>query len=130
VKLSLTDAFLPMFAQCLHFGGVRRIGVRIGNSGILPVQREKAVARGLCRNAPGNLTQTAQATTDTRRAVMLSRIVAAICLLWAQVFVAVDRQSHSVSDTLYGVFPFVSCSFLPLDWIAHQCGSPLMSRDP
>jgi hypothetical protein len=24
-----------------------------------------------------------------------------------QVFVAVDRQSHSVSDTLYGVFPYV-----------------------
>ena len=34
-----------------------------------------------------------------------------------QVFVAVDRRSHSVSDTLYGVFPFVATTFLLLDWI-------------
>jgi hypothetical protein len=35
-----------------------------------------------------------------------------------QVFVAVDRRSHSVSDTFYGVFPFFSCCFLLLNWIA------------
>jgi hypothetical protein len=35
-----------------------------------------------------------------------------------QVFVAVDRKSHSVSDTLYGVFPFFAGAFLLLDWIA------------
>ena len=29
----------------------------------------------------------------------------------AQIFLAVDRRSHSVSDTLYGVFPFFVCSF-------------------
>lgn len=34
-----------------------------------------------------------------------------------QVFLAVDRRSHSVSDTLYGVFPFFACTFLLLDWI-------------
>jgi len=28
----------------------------------------------------------------------------------AQVFWAVDRRSHSVSDTLYGIFPFFSCA--------------------
>jgi hypothetical protein len=33
------------------------------------------------------------------------------------VFSAVDRHSHSVSDTLYGVFPFFVCTFLLLDWI-------------
>jgi hypothetical protein len=33
------------------------------------------------------------------------------------VFRAVDRHSHSVSDTLYGVFPFFSCTFLLLDWV-------------
>jgi hypothetical protein len=33
------------------------------------------------------------------------------------VFRAVDRHSHSVSDTLYGVFPFFACAFLLLDWI-------------
>jgi hypothetical protein len=36
----------------------------------------------------------------------------------AQVFWAIDRQSHSVSDTLYGVFPFFVCTFLLLDWVA------------
>jgi hypothetical protein len=33
------------------------------------------------------------------------------------VFAAVDRHSHSASDTLYGVFPFFVCTFLLLDWI-------------
>lgn len=33
------------------------------------------------------------------------------------VFTAVDRHSHSVSDTLYGVFPFFVCTFLLVDWI-------------
>jgi hypothetical protein len=33
------------------------------------------------------------------------------------VFLAVDRHSHSVSDTLYGVFPFFTCAFLLWDWI-------------
>jgi hypothetical protein len=44
-----------------------------------------------------------------------------VCLLAAvfcvTVFAAVDRHSHSVSDTLYGVFPFFVCTFLLLDWI-------------
>ena len=35
-----------------------------------------------------------------------------------QVFLAVDHKSHSVSDTLYGVFPFFACVFLLCDWIA------------
>lgn len=35
-----------------------------------------------------------------------------------QVFLAVDRHSHSASDTLYGVFPFFACTFLLVDWIA------------
>jgi hypothetical protein len=35
-----------------------------------------------------------------------------------QVFIAVDRHSHSASDTLYGVFPFFACAFLLFDWIA------------
>ena len=42
-----------------------------------------------------------------------------LCLLaaifCATVFFAVDRRSHSVSDTLYGVFPFFVCTFLLLD---------------
>lgn len=44
-----------------------------------------------------------------------------VCLLGglfcATVFRAIDRHSHSASDTLYGVFPFFVCTFLLLDWI-------------
>ena len=36
----------------------------------------------------------------------------------AQIFFAVDRHSHSVSDMFYGVFPYFSCAFLLFDWIA------------
>ena len=39
-------------------------------------------------------------------------------LFCLQVFVAIDRHSHSVSDTLYGVFPYFACSFLLLNWAA------------
>jgi len=45
----------------------------------------------------------------------LSLLAAGFCL---QVFIAVDRRSHSASDTLYGVFPFFACAFLLLEWIA------------
>src|SRR5271166_3457068 len=38
----------------------------------------------------------------------------------ATVFVAVDRHSHSVSDTLYGIFPFFVPTFLLLDWLARR----------
>ena len=47
-----------------------------------------------------------------------------ICLFAAifctTVFLAVDRHSHSVSDTLYGVFPFFVCTFLLLDWLGRR----------
>ena len=53
--------------------------------------------------------------------VPVSASGAVVCLLAAlfcvTVFVAVDRHSHSVSDTLYGVFPFFVCTFLLVDWI-------------
>ena len=34
-----------------------------------------------------------------------------------QVFFAIDRKSHSASDTLCGVFPFFACAFLLFDWL-------------
>ena len=36
------------------------------------------------------------------------------------VFRGVDRHAHSVSDTLYGVFPFFICTFLMLDWLGRK----------
>jgi len=44
-------------------------------------------------------------------------------LFCLQVFLAVDRHSHSVSDTLYGIFPFFVCCFFLVDWVgARTCG--------
>ena len=40
-----------------------------------------------------------------------------------QVFIAVDRESHSVSDTLYGVFPYIVPCFLVLVWVASKTSS-------
>ena len=41
-------------------------------------------------------------------------------LFCVTVFRAVDRNSHSASDTLYGVFPYFACTFLLLDWVARR----------
>ncbi len=37
-----------------------------------------------------------------------------------QVFIAVDRHSHSASDTLYGIFPFVVPCVMLLYWVASK----------
>lgn len=37
-----------------------------------------------------------------------------------QVFGAIDRHSHSASDTLYGVFPYFVCAAGLLNWIASK----------
>lgn len=44
-------------------------------------------------------------------------------LFCVTVFRAIDRHSHSVRDTLYGVFPFFVCTFLLLDWLGRKTGS-------
>jgi len=41
-----------------------------------------------------------------------------------QVFVAVDRNSHSVSDTFYGIFPYVVPTLILLYWLASKTSSP------
>lgn len=41
----------------------------------------------------------------------------AFCLM---VFLAVDRRSHSASDTLFGIFPYFAGVFLLVDWIASR----------
>ena len=43
-------------------------------------------------------------------------------LFCAQVFWFVDAHSHSVTDTLYGVFPFWAPPLLALAWIADRMG--------
>ena len=44
-------------------------------------------------------------------------IAALFCLT---VFRDIDKNSHSVADTLYGVFPFFVCTFLLVDWIGSR----------
>ena len=52
---------------------------------------------------------------------LLCALTAVFCV---QVFLAVDRHSHSASDTLYGIFPFVVPAFMLLEWIAaHTSGA-------
>jgi hypothetical protein len=38
----------------------------------------------------------------------------------ATCFIAIDRHSHSVSDTLYGIFPFWGTTFLLWDWLVRR----------
>jgi hypothetical protein len=45
-------------------------------------------------------------------------LVALALIFCVQVFIAVDRHSHSASDTLYGIFPFVVPVCIVLEWIA------------
>ena len=49
--------------------------------------------------------------------IILVLLAAAFCI---QVFIAVDRHSHSVSDTLYGIFPFVVPALMLLNWVASK----------
>jgi hypothetical protein len=41
-------------------------------------------------------------------------------LFCVQVFSAVDRHSHSASDTLYGIFPYVVPAAMLLNWLASR----------
>jgi hypothetical protein len=50
-------------------------------------------------------------------------LVLSAAVFCVQVFVAVDRNSHSVSDTLYGVFPFVVPCLMLLNWVASKTNS-------
>jgi uncharacterized membrane protein YbaN (DUF454 family) len=47
--------------------------------------------------------------------VILSLLTIAFCLT---AFIAVDRKSHSVSDTFYGIFLYFVSAFTLLFWIA------------
>ena len=46
----------------------------------------------------------------------------------AQVFIVVDRHSHSVSDTFYGIFPYFVPAFGILGWIASHTSSDSPGR--
>ncbi len=58
------------------------------------------------------------------RPVAVPGVLACLAMLAFDVlvFLAVDRQAHSVSDTLFGVFPFMVPAFLLLDWLAVRTG--------
>jgi len=52
-------------------------------------------------------------------------VTLAFCI---QVFIAVDHNSHSVSDTLYGIFPFVVPSLTLLYWVASKTSDPSIKK--
>jgi hypothetical protein len=41
-------------------------------------------------------------------------------LFSAQVFLAIESHSHSVSDTFYGIFPYIVPSWMLVYWIASK----------
>lgn len=46
-------------------------------------------------------------------------------LFCLQVFTAIDSHSHSVSDTLYGIFPFWVSAWTLFGWVASRtCQKP------
>ena len=47
-------------------------------------------------------------------------VTAAAAAYMAQVFLAIDAHSHSVSDTLYALYPHWGVTFLGWDWIARH----------
>jgi len=47
-------------------------------------------------------------------------ITAAALAFVANCFIAIDRHSHSASDTLYGLFPYAGVTFLLWDWLAQR----------
>ena len=57
-------------------------------------------------------------------------LIAMAVMFCVQVFVAVDRHSHSVSDTLYGIFPFVIPCLMLLNWVASKTSPPSAPRRP
>jgi len=47
-------------------------------------------------------------------------VVLLATIFCVQVFVAIDRHSHSVSDTLYGIFTYVVPCLMLLNWVASK----------
>ncbi len=45
------------------------------------------------------------------------------------VFVFVDSRSHSVSDTLYGIFPYVVPCWVLVGWVASKTCQPARPHD-
>lgn len=54
-------------------------------------------------------------------------LAAAFCV---QVFVAVGRHSHSISDTLYGIFPYIVPTLIVLNWVASKVSGASRSPGP
>lgn len=50
-------------------------------------------------------------------------------LFCVTVFMAIDRNSHSVSDTLYGIFPDFVSAFTVLFWIASNTSEEKQAQE-
>jgi len=52
-----------------------------------------------------------------------------VIIFCVTVFLAVDRHSHSVSDTFYGIFPFFVSAFTILFWIASNTSEEIKKQN-
>ncbi len=57
--------------------------------------------------------------------ILLSILVIAFCVI---TFIGVDRNSHSASDTLYGIFPYYVAIFVVFFWIAKNTSLHVESK--
>jgi len=67
--------------------------------------------------ASDDWTLAAAARGSARTLWLITLAAAAFCV---NVFIAVDRHSHSVSDTMYGIFPFWVPTLMLLNWVASK----------
>ena len=51
---------------------------------------------------------------------LLILLAIAFCV---NVFWVIDRNSHSVSDSFYNVFPYLVCTFMLMNWIGGNTSS-------
>jgi len=53
----------------------------------------------------------------TWQGIIIAILALTLCI---NVFVIIDIRSHSISDTLYGIFPYFVAIFLLFNWIASK----------
>jgi hypothetical protein len=54
---------------------------------------------------------------NSAQGILITILFLAFCI---HIFIFVDSRAHSVSDTFYGIFPFVVPAFLLYIWIASE----------
>ena len=59
--------------------------------------------------------------TNSVSRIALAAAIPAVAFVFL-CFVAIDRHSHSISDTLTNLYPYAGVTFLLWDWLARRVG--------